>query len=172
VAYTPLVLIGRFTKPYGLKGHIKVQWYVDEINDLGTFERFFIEDRKVPGGYREVSFVEIREYQKAYVAKVTGMDDRTAVESLVGKAIYVREEDFPPLPEGEYYIKDILGCEVRYQGSVFCVVENFFEVGQKTLFVIKMTGGKSLAVPYEPRYFVRVDVAAKQIEAEHLSELL
>ncbi|MFN3660028.1 MAG: ribosome maturation factor RimM, partial [Brevinematales bacterium] len=88
------------------------------------------------------------------------------------KAIYVQEKDFPPLPEGEYYIKDILGCEVVYEGNIFGVVENFFEVGDKTLFVIKMTGGKSLAVPYDPRYFVRVDVAAKQIEADHLSELL
>ncbi|MCX7882493.1 MAG: ribosome maturation factor RimM [Brevinematales bacterium] len=169
---TPLVVIGRFTRPYGLKGYIKVQWYVDEIDDLQAFERFFVEDRKFPGGYREVSFAEIREYQKAYVAKVVGMEDRTAAETLVGKTIYVRQEDFPQLPEGEYYIKDILGCEVRYHGEVFGVVENFFEVGQRTLFVIKMASGKSLAVPYEKRYFVRVDVVAKEVEAEHLSELL
>jgi len=172
VTQTPLVLIGRFTKPYGLKGHIKVQWYVDEIEDLRSFGHFFIEDRRVPGGYREVSFVELREYQKAYVARVAGMDDRTAAETLIGRAIYVREEEFPPLPEGEYYIKDILGCEVMYQGDVFGVVDNFFEVGQQTLFVIKMTSGKSLAVPYEKRYFSRVDVKQKRIDAEHLSELL
>lgn len=168
----PLVLIGRFTRAYGLKGDIKVQWYVDAIEDLSAFTCFFIEDRKVPGGYREVSFKEIREYQKAYVVRVEGLEDRTAVETLVGKSIYVREDEFPLLPEGEYYIKDILGCEVVYKGEVFGVVDNFFEVGQQILFILKMLNGKSLAVPYDRRYFVRIDVGIKRIEAEHLSELL
>lgn len=172
MARNPLVLIGRFTKPYGLKGQIKVQWYVDAIEDLRTFDQFYIEDRKVSGGYRAISFTEMKEYQKAYVAKVTGMEDRTAVETLVGKPIYVREEDFPSLPKGEYYVKDILGCEVYDEKGLFGEVENFFEVGSKTLFVIKMTSGKSLAVPYDPRYFVAIDVQAKRIEAGHLSELL
>ncbi len=172
MAQEPLVLIGRFTKPYGLKGQIKVQWYVDAIDDLEAFSRFYIEDRKAVGGYREISFVEIKEYQKAYVAKVVGMEDRTQVETLVGKAIYVFEKDLPALPEGEFYIRDILGCEVLYEGEVFGVVDNFFEVGPRTLFIIKMTSGKSLAVPYEPRYFVKVDRQAKRIEAGHLAELL
>ncbi|URA09382.1 ribosome maturation factor RimM [Thermospira aquatica] len=168
----PLVLIGRFTRPYGLKGQIKVQWYVDTIEDLEAFSRFYIEDRKAIGGYKEISFLEIKEYQKAYVATVAGMEDRTHAETLVGKAIYVSEEDLPVLPEGEFYIRDILGCEVLYEGEVFGVVDNFFEVGPRTLFIVRMKSGKSLAVPYEPRYFVKVDRVAKKIEASHLAELL
>jgi len=172
VTQSPLVLIGRFAKPYGLKGQIKVQWFVDTLDDLSAFERFFIEDQKSIGGYKEIAFSEIKEYPKAYVARIHGIEDRTGAEGFVGKSIYVREDEFPQLPEGEYYVKDILGCKVLYEGSIFGVVDNFFEVGPTTLFVIKTTKGKSLAVPYTERYFVRIDITNKQVEAGHLSELL
>jgi 16S rRNA processing protein RimM len=46
------------------------------------------------------------------VIKLESVDDRDAAESLRGSAITVPREDLGPLGEGEYWIDDLIGCEV------------------------------------------------------------
>ena len=57
--------------------------------------------------------VERVRYQKDRpVVKLEGVNDRSAAEELRGMKVYIRPEDLEPLPEGEHYVRNLIGCRV------------------------------------------------------------
>ena len=94
-------------KPQGIRGEIKVKVFLDDAEDFKSFKRIFI------GGV-EYSVLSVRTQGDFAFVAVKGVADRNAAELLRGKDIDVLREDCPPLPEGRYYIADLLGCEVFY----------------------------------------------------------
>jgi len=97
-------------KPQGIRGEIKVKVLLDSAEDLKEYKRLFI------GGV-EYSVLGMRaQGEFAYIA-LKGVADRNAAELLRGKEVEVLRGDCPPLPEGRYFIADLLGCEVVYQSG-------------------------------------------------------
>ncbi|MCH5148034.1 MAG: 16S rRNA processing protein RimM [Clostridiales bacterium] len=94
-------------KPQGIRGEIKVKVFLDESEDFKTFKRIFI-------GGEEYSVLSVRTQGDFAFVGVKGIADRNVAETLRGKDIDVLRSDCPPLPEGRYYIADLLGCEVFY----------------------------------------------------------
>ncbi|MCH5143392.1 MAG: 16S rRNA processing protein RimM [Clostridiales bacterium] len=94
-------------KPQGIRGEIKVKVFLDYPEDFKSFKRIFI-------GGEEYSVLSVRTQGDFAFAAVKGIADRNAAELLRGKEIEVLRSDCPPLPEGRYYIADLLGCEVFY----------------------------------------------------------
>lgn len=45
--------------------------------------------------------------------KLSGVDDRDAAEALRGAELQVRREEAMPLPEGRYYVFELIGCRVE-----------------------------------------------------------
>lgn len=102
--------VGAVLKPQGIRGEVKVKVYLDDGEDLKNFKTLFV-------GGEEYGVLSVRasgEY--AYVA-LRGVADRNAAELLRGKEMEVWREDCPPLPEGTYYIADLLGCAVVYENG-------------------------------------------------------
>lgn len=92
-------------KPQGIRGELKVVALCDGGEDLKAFRRVFIEGA-------EYALLSVRAQGGiAYIA-LKGIADRNAAELLRGKNIEVLREDCPPLPEGRYYIADLVGCRV------------------------------------------------------------
>lgn len=48
----------------------------------------------------------------AWVARFREVKDRTAAEGIVGWSLYIPESARAPLPEGEYYVDELVGLEV------------------------------------------------------------
>ena len=94
-------------KPQGIRGEIKVKVFLDYPEDFKSFKRIFI-------GGEEYSVLSVRTQGDFAFVAVKGIADRNAAELLRGKEIEVLRSDCPPLPEGRYYIADLLGCEVFY----------------------------------------------------------
>jgi len=48
----------------------------------------------------------------AWVARFSEVKDRLQAEALYSAQLFVKDAERPVLPEGEYYVDDIIGCEV------------------------------------------------------------
>ena len=46
------------------------------------------------------------------VIKLEGITDRTMADELRGMEIYIREDQLEELPEGQHYVRDIIGYKV------------------------------------------------------------
>lgn len=94
--------IGKIVNTFGIKGEIKIYPYVDYIMDL---KYFYVDDNKM-------EIEKCRTQKNLVIVKIKGIDDINVVEKLKGKFVSVYEEDLPSLPEGTYYIKDLIGLDV------------------------------------------------------------
>ena len=66
---------------------------------------FYVDDNKM-------EIEKCRTQKNLVIVKIKGIDDINVVEKLKGKIASVYEEDLPSLPEGTYYIKDLIGLDV------------------------------------------------------------
>lgn len=85
------------------------------------------------------------------IARIDGVNDRTAAEALRGTALTVPRSSLPPLAEGEFYHADLLDLPVVNEcgdavGRVVAV-ENF---GATDIIEIERDGGGRFMVPLTP----------------------
>ncbi|RPH87163.1 MAG: hypothetical protein EHM75_06210 [Desulfobacteraceae bacterium] len=89
--------IGAITKPYGLRGHLKVQ------ADPGSGESFQPGGRIYARQDKEQTEFVISEAQARdnhFILRFAGVEDRSGAEALVGRSLYVREESLGTTPRG------------------------------------------------------------------------
>ena len=97
--------IATILKPQGIRGEIKVKALTDAAEDLKAFKKILIDGV-------EYSVLSVRASGEFAFLGLKGIADRNAAELLRGKSIEVDRAEVPELPEGRYYIVDLIGCEV------------------------------------------------------------
>ena len=97
--------VATILKPQGIRGEVKVKALCDSAEDLKAFKKLIIDGA-------EYSVLSVRASGEFAYIGLKGIADRNAAELLRGKDIEVNRSDAPALPEGRYYIVDLIGCKV------------------------------------------------------------
>ncbi|MDE6869084.1 MAG: ribosome maturation factor RimM [Clostridia bacterium] len=99
-------------KPQGIRGEVKVKALTDSAEDLKAFKTVFIDGAEYP-------VLSVRAQGDIAYLTLKGIADRNTAELLRGKDIVINREDAPALPEGRYYIVDLIGCRVENERGDF-----------------------------------------------------
>ena len=79
--------------------------------------------------------------------------------------ILIDREDFPPLPEGEFWDEDLIGCRVvNKEGEELGTVETLETNGVQSLLAVK--GAKRHLIPLIPEYVLDIDLDSELIQVE------
>jgi 16S rRNA processing protein RimM len=153
----PSLEAGRVGRPHGLDG----SFYV-----TGARARLLTVGRKVTLGDVVYEIVRCAGVQERPIVRLTGIEDRAAVELLRGRALRVALAEAPALEEGEWWGRELEGCAVfdgaREVGTVSALLEL---PSCEVLEVVRREGGE-LLVPMVKDALRRVDVAAGRIEID------
>ena len=127
---------------HGVKGELRLKLFSDSVESLSRH-------KKVHVGGVERRLLSIRD-AKNPVARIEGIDDRSAAEALRGSLIEVERSALPSLEEGEYYHADLIGVPVvdsegRELGNV-AAVENY---GAGDLLEIEAEDGTRSLIPFK-----------------------
>lgn len=108
--------------------------------------------------------IERYRFQKGMVLlKLRGIDTVEDAERCRGLELFARREDLPKLPDGRYYIVDMLGLVVVLpDGSTLGVVEDVFPTGGSDTLQIKRESGKTVYIPNVPA-FTRIVMEEKTV---------
>ncbi len=112
------ILVGRIVAPQGLRGEIRVQTFTENPMDL----------KKLSIINHQLSIVRQVPNSDVVIAKIDGINDRNAAETLRGTELFINRDDLPDLADGEYYQTDLVGSVVSRQSSVIgkvSAVHNF-----------------------------------------------
>ncbi len=111
--------VAKIVKPQGIKGELKVLALTDTPSDLCAFT-------KVYAGGNAYKMLNVRPCGgDCAIVALGGVCDRNAAELLRGVTLEVKREDAPALPEGRYYIADVVGCKaVTESGAEIGVVKS------------------------------------------------
>lgn len=99
------ICLGRITSAHGLKGEVKAQVAVDDLETLETVG--VIELDTVP--YR---ILTARFQKNNLILNLAQVRTREEAENLAGKDIWIDPGRLPELPAGEYYWFQIVGLKV------------------------------------------------------------
>lgn len=104
-------------KPQGIRGEIKVKVHLDSAEDLKELKSVYIDGIQ----YRIMS---VRAQGDCAYVILRGVADRNTAELFRGKDIQALREDLPLLPEGRFYIADLIGCKVITEkgAEIGCVI--------------------------------------------------
>lgn len=147
--------IGEVLKPQGIKGEIKVKSFFDVPEDYSGLSSLLIDGVEYP-----VVGVRIRE---GFVyLRLRGIDSIEAAELLRGKMLEINRESAPRLPDGRYYIEDILGLEVADEkGARLGVLNDVNQYGAADIYSVK--GEKNFMFPALNSVIIKIDIDGRKI---------
>ena len=176
-AQASLIRIGRITGTHGLRGGLRFRPDYPESESIQTVERIFLAD----GDTGSEAAINAREYRVVGISQVgggtmrlmlEGVTDANLAEPLKGKNVFADERDLPPPAEGEFYFRDVIGCEVFLtDGRRIGTIEEIIATGANDVFVVRGEG-KEVLVPVIADVVKEIDVAARRVVIEAVPGLL
>lgn len=131
--------IGKVLKSRGLKGELKIELYASDSARFSHLKRLKIDgieygiDRISPEG--AIGYVSLE-----------GIDTVEKAEALRGKLITANRNDLPKLPDGKYYIVDMIGLDVFANGECVGEITDVLQYGSADVYVVR-NGEASLSFP-------------------------
>ena len=143
-------------KPQGIRGEIKVKAMTDSAQDLTAFKSVLIDGA-------EYSVLSVRTQGEFAYLSLKGIADRNGAELLRGKNIEVERTALPELPDGRYYIADLIGCTViNERGDVLGTVEDVTPA-KTDIFTLRRDDKKTIMFPSADGVILNVDEGNKKI---------
>lgn len=163
------VVIGLLRRAHGVKGEVSVQPVSDIPERFKALERVLVRQGVTT---REVAVEGVRGKGGSVLLKLEGVDDRTAAEALMGAEIGVGRNDVCPIPEGTYYIFDLIGCKVVGKGDRdIGLIDDVWKTPANDVFAVKTASGEVL-IPVVQSVVKEIDLRRKVVKIEEIEGLL
>ena len=160
------VLIGKVGSPVGIKGEFTVNLYSQDSGNLKEGKVLLLEraERSVSGAIEKVR------YQKDKpVVRLKGIEDRNAAEDIRGMDISIYAKDMEELPEGEHYVRDLIGCrvvDIAQGGAEIGVLKDVIQNTAQSILDVSTADGKQVLIPAVDAFLRSIDEEAGIIEVE------
>lgn len=118
------ILVGKIVAPQGIRGEVRVQSFAENPVD---FKKMAIKSNRFSDC--DFKFVRVVPNSNVVIAKIRGVDDRNAAETLRGTELFIVRDALPDLRENEYYQADLIGFDVVRNGKKIGVVDCFQNYG-------------------------------------------
>ena len=152
--------VGQVHGVFGIRGWIKLRSITRPTDGIFSYRRWcFGQDLPL----REYHVSSFRADGENFLVKLRGVNSREEAESLVGLQVSVPPAALPPLTDGHYYWRDLVGLSVLNQdGLALGRVSGLLETGANDVLVVE--GERQRLIPFVPeRYVLRVDLTGGQI---------
>ena len=154
---TDLVEIGILSKPHGLRGEIKLNLHSPDSNLIINIKEVYIDSivfkvstvKKIPNGA---------------LIKFLSKDDRTSVEKLVKKRVFIDKHIIPTLPNGNYYFFELIGSSVVYNDEIIGTLIEIVETKANNIYVVKKKDGEEVLIPKTKSFIKNFNKEKKILE--------
>ena len=150
------VLLGKITKPHGIRGEVKVYPFSGEPENLLHYSRVLIAVGK------DTDFVpymieRARVQKNSVLLQLANCSTRNDAEDLVDCRLYVHEDELPESDPDEFYLRDLEGKQmVTEQGQVIGRVTGIVTGAGQDLARVQDDKQEYL-VPLTPEFLVSID---------------
>ncbi len=140
-------MIGAIISPHGLRGEMNVYPTTDDLERYRSLREVLLLKN---GSYQACKVEGVKFFTARPILKLSGIDRIEDAEPLRGVELYVDRKDAIALEEGEYFVGDLVGCEIREDGQKVGVLKDILKTGANDVYVIEMLDGKERLLPSIP----------------------
>ena len=152
--------IGHISNTHRLKGEVKVRPFTESKNDFKNFKHVLID---FDGELKKYEIENVRYQNDVVLLKLKTIDTIEDAEKIKNHYIKISRDDAKKINDDEFFIADLIGCEV-YENELLGVVEDVFTAGASDVYVVKRKGKKDLLLPAIASVIKTIDVINKRID--------
>ena len=153
------VCVGVIGGVHGVKGIVKVKPFTADPADVAAYGP--LTD---PAGKRVFALRLLSMHKGQWLARIDGIDDRTAAEALRGTELYADRGRLPEPEADEFYHADLIGlAAVGTDGQQVGTVRAVHDFGAGDIVEIACAGGPPLLLPFTRQAVPEVDLAAGRL---------
>ena len=158
-----LITIGKLGRPRGLKGDIFVTPATDYPERFAEMEAVFVKDRE---GWVKMTVTGAQFVSGRPVFHFEGVDTPEGAARLTNRDLAVPRDELVELPEGTWFIFDLVDCEIfeAESGQRIGTLTDVEQYPANDVYIVTLTSGEKLQVPVVRQYVESVDVENKRIE--------
>ncbi len=164
------IVLGKMGSTYGIRGWLRVFSSTEDAESIFEYLPWFIQQG---GKWQAVELESWKRHNQDLIIKVKGVEDRDAANLLTNREIVVDSSQLPDLDEGDYYWKDLFGCQVvTTSGYELGKIIDMMETGSNDVMVVKANlkdafGIKERLIPFlDGQVIKKVDLTAQVIEVD------
>jgi len=162
------VTVARVLRPHGRRGEIAAEILTDFPARLTKLKAAALWDGKAEPRQTAIRSCWISQSRGGQaIFHFAGSDSISDAKKLVGLEVQIPLAERMSLPDGSYYISDLVGCEVIERGKALGRVRDVEFTGESlrgTPLLMIGTGREEIQIPLAQEICVRVDIAGKKIE--------
>ncbi|MBE3552993.1 MAG: ribosome maturation factor RimM [Kyrpidia tusciae] len=154
----PMYTVGVVVGTHGLRGEVRIFPRTD-FPEVRFRQGSVLWLDGGTGPAMELRVERARKHKNVFIVQFAGFHSIQAVEPWKGRELKVPESALMPLPEGRYYIHQLVGCRVVDEhGRWLGELSEVLQPGANDVYVVRRPGAKDLLVPAIPSVVKRVSV--------------
>jgi 16S rRNA processing protein RimM len=160
--------VGRLRRPHGLKGDVLMEVITDFPERLKKGVQVYVGE-----GYIPLKIRSRRPHIQGMLIAFEAHPDAESVNPLRNQWVFVRTEDSPNLPEGEFYQHQILGMAVMDEDSkILGKVVEILETGANDVYIVRPNIGPDILLPAIPSVITDISLEDRVIFVHLIPGLL
>lgn len=148
------LVLGKLRRAHGVLGEVALEVYTrmpellaaERVVYIGeTYQPYTIRSTRAKGDLLLLKFVEI--------------DDRTEASQLTNLLVYTQSRQLPPLPEGDFYLHELIGLDVfdtdeNYLGEL----TEILETGANDVYLVRDEAGNEVLIAAIEERILEIDL--------------
>ena len=164
-----LLEVGKIVNTHGLRGEGKVVPWTDYPEVFEDIDFVYVKKKSE---YERLDVKGIKYQKNNLIVRFSQITDINMAEKYKNQVIYAEREILGELPEGVYYIADLIGLDiVTEDGEKIGTVSDVFNTGSNDIYEVKREGKKNLLLPVIDDVVLNIDVDGGKITVRMMDGL-
>jgi len=145
--------VGKVTNTHGIMGEVKVQPWADSPEFLCQFDTLYVDAAHWP-----IKVERARVHKNMVIMKLEGVTDVPGALAMRNAILYIDRKD-ANLPEGSFFIADLLNLEARdaQSGQVLGKIADVLTLPASNVYVIQ-GGEREILVPAVSQFIQETNI--------------
>ena len=153
--------VGKIVNTHGLRGEVKIVPWTDTPDVFEDLENVFVRTKQ---GEEPLTIKGVKYQKNNIIVRFAEIKDIDQAQNYKNLVVFAKRENLGELPEGVYYIADLLGLTVvEEDGRVLGTISDVFNTGSNDIYAVKREGKKDLLIPVIDDVVLKVDMENKQV---------
>ncbi len=145
--------VGKITNVHGLMGEVRVQPWADSPEFLCRFPTLYVDKTHWP-----IKVERARVHNNMVILKLEGVTDVNSALAMRNAVLYIDRKD-ANLPEGSFFLADLMGMEVRdaESGAVLGKIADVLTLPANNVYVVR-GGEREWMIPAVDEFIAEINL--------------
>ena len=147
--------VGVISSTHGVRGEVKVYPTTDDVNRFKKLKTVILDTGREQ---MTLSIENVKFFKNMVILKLQGVTDVNSALAMRNAVLYIDRKDVQ-LPEGSFFLADLMGMEVRdaASGAVLGQIADILTLPANNVYVVR-GGARELMIPAVDQFIAEVNV--------------